>query len=266
VPLIDVEALAARTSVPYIGPDRRAARKTKISVVVPAMNEEGNIGHVLSRLPDDLYEVILVDGNSHDGTIEAARRARPGIRVLSQTGRGKGDAFRTGFAAVHGNLVVMLDADGSADPAEIPRFVEALEAGADFAKGSRFLPGGGSADITALRQAGNWVLSGTANLLHGTHFTDLCYGYNAFWRRCLPVLRVDAPGFEVETQMHIRATRAGLRVTEVPSFERRRLHGESHLNAVGDGLRVLRTIISERVREPAAVVLVDDGAAAKADP
>ena len=158
------------------------------------MNEAQNIGHVLEPLPDDLHEVILVDGNSEDDTIEAARAAYPEIRVLVQSGRGKGDAFRTGFAAVTGNLVVMLDADGSADPAEIPRFVEALEAGADFAKGSRFLPGGGSTDITGLRSLGNSVLSGTANLLHGTHFTDLCYGYNAFWARCLPFIALDVPG------------------------------------------------------------------------
>ena len=99
--------------------------------------------------------MILVDGNSKDNTIEAARHAYPDIRVTSQSGRGKGDAFRTGFAAVTGNLVVMLDADGSADPAEIPRFVDALEAGADFAKGSRYMDGGGSADITRLRSLGN---------------------------------------------------------------------------------------------------------------
>ncbi len=152
VPLIDVQALAWRSPVPYSGPDRRRERKTKVSVVVPAMNEERNLGHVLSQLPDGLHEVILVDGNSHDDTIKAARRAYPSIRVFSQSGRGKGDALRTGFAAVTGNLVVMLDADGSADPAEIPRFVEALEAGADFAKGSRFLKDGGSDDITRLRR------------------------------------------------------------------------------------------------------------------
>jgi hypothetical protein len=248
VPLIEVEALATRASVPYVGPDRRRERSAKVSVVVPAMNEERNIGHVLSRLPDDLFEVILVDGNSHDGTIEAARRARPGIRVLSQTGRGKGDAFRTGFAAVHGNLVVMLDADGSADPAEIPRFVEALEAGADFAKGSRFLPGGGSADITALRQAGNWVLSGTANLLHGTHFTDLCYGYNAFWARCLPFIALDAPGFEVETLINLRIASAGMKITEVASYESNRIYGQSNLKTFRDGFRVLGTIFSEARR------------------
>jgi hypothetical protein len=248
VPLIEVEALASRDAIPYKGPDRRHTRKTKVSVVVPAMNEEYNIGHVLSELPGGLHEVILVDGNSTDNTIEAARQAYPEIRVTTQSGRGKGDAFRTGFAAVTGNLVVMLDADGSADPAEIPRFVAALEAGADFAKGSRFLDGGGSADITKLRSSGNWVLSGTANLLHGTRFTDLCYGYNAFWARCLPFISLDVPGFEVETLINLRIAAAGMKITEVPSYEKERISGQSNLKTFRDGFRVLGTILRESRR------------------
>jgi hypothetical protein len=251
VPLIEVEALAAHHTTPYTGPDRRASRSTKVSVVVPAMNEAQNIGHVLSELPEGLHEVILVDGNSEDGTIEAARQAYPSIRVLTQGGRGKGDAFRTGFAAVTGNLIVMLDADGSADPAEIPSFVEALEAGADFAKGSRFLPGGGSADITKLRSLGNACLSGTANLLHGTNFTDLCYGYNAFWARCLPFISLDVPGFEVETLINLRIAGAGMRITEVPSYEADRISGASNLNTFRDGFRVLGTIFREARRRRA---------------
>jgi hypothetical protein len=248
VPLIDVQALAARRGVSYAGPDRRRERNTKVSVVVPAINEAMNIGHVLSRLPDDLHEVILVDGNSDDETIEAARHAYPEIRVLTQNGRGKGDALRTGFAAVTGNLVVMLDADGSADPAEIPRFVEALEAGADFAKGSRFLDGGGSDDITVVRRLGNAVLSGTANVLHATRFTDLCYGYNAFWARCLPFISLDAPGFEVETLINLRIAASGMKITEVPSYEADRMSGHSNLNTFRDGARVLGTIFKEARR------------------
>ncbi len=248
VPLIEVEALAARGAIPYKGPDRRDTRRTKVSVVVPAMNEEKNIGPVLSELPEGLHEVILVDGNSKDNTIEAARAAYPDIRVTSQSGRGKGDAFRTGFAAVTGNLVVMLDADGSADPAEIPRFIAALEAGADFAKGSRYMEGGGSADITRLRSLGNSVLSGTANMLHGTRFTDLCYGYNAFWARCLPFISLDVPGFEVETLINLRMASAGMKITEVPSYEKERISGVSNLKTFRDGFRVLGTIFKESRR------------------
>ncbi len=249
VPLIEVEALATRGAIPpYKGPDRRAIRRTKVSVVVPAMNEEKNIGHVLEELPEGLHEVILVDGNSKDNTIESACEAYPKIRVTSQSGRGKGDAFRTGFAAVTGNLVVMLDADGSADPAEIPRFVASLEAGADFAKGSRFLAEGGSADITAMRKLGNFCLSGTANLLHGTDFTDLCYGYNAFWARCLPFISLDVPGFEVETLINLRIAAAGMKITEVPSYEKVRISGQSNLKTFRDGFRVLGTILGEARR------------------
>jgi hypothetical protein len=248
VPLIEVEALAARGAVPYKGPNRRSTRRTKVSVVVPAMNEEGNIGSVLRELPEGLHEVILVDGNSKDETVAVAQEAYPGIRVTTQSGRGKGDAFRTGFAAVTGNLVVMLDADGSADPAEIPRFIEALEAGADFAKGSRYMEGGGSADITKLRSVGNSVLSGTANMLHGTEFTDLCYGYNAFWARCLPFISLDVPGFEVETLINLRMASAGMKIVEVPSYEKERISGVSNLKTFRDGFRVLGTIFKEARR------------------
>jgi Glycosyl transferase family 2 len=248
VSLVEVEAIGSKAVAPYAGPDRRHDRQARVSVVVSAMNEEKNVGVVLSCLPPGLHEVILVDGNSKDKTIEVAERSYPGIRVLTQSGKGKGDALRTGFAAVTGNVVVMLDADGSANPTEIPRFIEALEAGADFAKGSRFLEGGGSADITVVRRLGNAFLSGTANLLHGTRFTDLCYGYNAFWTRCLPFISLDSPGFEVETLINLRVAGAGMKITEVPSYEENRISGQSNLKTFRDGFRVLGTILGEARR------------------
>src|SRR3954447_13703075 len=166
---------------------------TRVSVVIPALNEAKNLPHVLNRLPEGLHQVILVDGFSQDATIEVARTLRPDIEVVCQDRRGKGNALAHGFAAVTGDVVVMLDADGSADPREIERYVDALVAGADFAKGSRFTEGGGSADITKVRAWGNRWLNLIANVLFGTRYTDLCYGYNAFWGYCLPALELD-PG------------------------------------------------------------------------
>jgi glycosyltransferase involved in cell wall biosynthesis len=229
----------------------------RISVVIPALNEARNLPHVFADLPANIHEVILVDGYSLDDTIKVAKELRPDVRIVMQTRKGKGNALACGFAAATGDIIAMVDADGSADPAEIPSFVQALLDGADFAKGTRFTKGGGSADITHLRSAGNYVLSALVNLIYRTRYTDLCYGYNAFWRRIVPFLGLDAStraednarmwgdGFEIETLINIRVAAAGLIVSEVPSFEHSRIHGVSNLNAVSDGLRVLRTIFHE---------------------
>jgi glycosyltransferase involved in cell wall biosynthesis len=232
-----------------------------VSVVIPTLNEARNLPHVLARIPADMHEVIVVDGHSVDDTLGAARLARPDARLVSQTRTGKGNALACGFAVATGDVIATLDADGSADPDEIPRFVQALVDGADFAKGTRFAPGGGSADITRTRRMGNAMLVAFVNLLYRTHYSDLCYGFNVFWRRHVPALGLDttsAPpggdgrlwgdGFEVETLIHLRVAKAGLVVTEVPSYEHPRIHGASNLSAYSDGLRVLRTILAERGR------------------
>jgi glycosyltransferase involved in cell wall biosynthesis len=219
----------------------------RVSVVIAAMNEAENLPHVMERLPGGLHEVILVDGHSVDDTVAVARSLRPDVHILTQTGRGKGNALADGFAMCTGDIIVAMDADGSTDAAEIPRFVAALTNGADFVKGSRFAQGGLSADITRARSLGNYVLNAFVNVLYGTHYTDLCYGYNAFWARCLPYMRVDCDGFEVETLINVRIAKAGLVVHEVPSYEHPRMHGCSNLHAVRDGSRVLRTILRERM-------------------
>src|SRR5437879_5274135 len=151
-----------------------------ISVIIPARNEALNLPHVLPHIPAFVSEVILVDGHSTDNTVEEARCLLPNVRIVEQTGRGKGDAIRAGLAATTGDIIILMDADGSADPLEITRFVKVLLAGNDFAKGSRFIKGGGSHDITLFRRLGNFGLISLVNILFGTRFTDLCYGYNAF--------------------------------------------------------------------------------------
>lgn len=225
----------------------------RVSVIVPTLNEAQNLPHVLVKLPRSLHEVIVVDGFSTDDTLDVVRLLRPDAKIVLQECRGKGEALRCGFEAASGDILVMLDADGSADPAEIPAFVKTLVEGADFAKGTRFREGGGSSDITRLRQAGNRVLNGLVNVLFGTSYSDLCYGYNAFWRHCLGPMSIDCTGFEVETLINIRVARAGLDIREVPSFERDRIYGQSNLRTFRDGGRVLRTILRERVRRMPAL-------------
>jgi glycosyltransferase involved in cell wall biosynthesis len=238
----------------------QTSARPRVSVVVPTFNEAANLPHVFERLPEDLFEVIVVDGRSVDDTIEVARRLRPDARIVLQNRRGKGNAMACGFVEARGDIVVMLDADGSADPGEISRFVDALTDGADFAKGTRFTEGGGSSDITHLRAWGNRWLNRIANALFGTRYTDICYGYNAFWTDCLPALELEVrpgltegklwgDGFEIETIINTRMAKAGMVIREVPSYEHPRVHGESNLNTWRDGGRVLRALLVERVNK-----------------
>jgi glycosyltransferase involved in cell wall biosynthesis len=219
----------------------------RVSVVVPALNEADNLQHVLPRMPSWVHEVILVDDHCTDDTVEVARRLMPSIRIVSNTDSGgKGNALRAGFEIATGDVIVQIDADGSEAPEEIPAFVGALLAGADYAKGSRFIPGGGTSDMTFLRKAGNKLFVVLVRALFGVKYTDLCYGYNAFRVDALPRLDLDADGFEIEAMLNLRAHKAGLRIREVPSFEVERVHGVGRLDTFPDGWRVLKTIVGER--------------------
>ncbi len=229
------------------GPFGKREMVETVSVIIPTLNEAKNLEHVFSRLPHWIDELIIVDGGSTDDTVEMVRQLRPDAKIIGQDRKGKGNALVCGFRAATCDIIVMIDADGSTDAAEIPRYVSALRSGADYAKGSRFVTGGGSSDITVIRSLGNKVLCAVVNVMFQCNYSDLCYGYNAFYRRHLADLGINSTGFEVETLMNIRAARRGLRVIEVPSFEADRLHGTSNLNAVRDGIRVLRTIMSERI-------------------
>ena len=228
-----------------------------VSVVVPTLNEERNVRWVLRRIPRWVSEIILVDGRSTDRTVQVAKRARPDIKVVEERRPGKGLALRAGFAAAAGDLIVMIDADGSMDPREMDHYVAKLLEGYQFVKGSRFAPGGGSSDITPVRQAGNRGLLSLVNKLYRAPFTDLCYGYCAFRRDCLDALDLAGEGFEIETELVVSAVKAGLRIGEVASFEQPRKHGDSNLNTFRDGWRVVRTLLQERVTLRPAITTPD---------
>lgn len=222
-----------------------------VTVIIPALNEAENLPHVLPRIPPWVSEVILVDDHCTDDTVAVAQTLLPSIRVVRNDDRpGKGNALQAGYAAATGSLIVQVDADGSEAPEEIVSFVAALLAGADYAKGTRFIPGGGTSDMTRLRKWGNWAFVAMVRGLYGVRYTDLCYGYNAFRASALRSLNLDADGFEIEAMINLRAAQAGLAIREVASFEAERVHGEGRLRTFPDGWRVLRTIWSERWRRP----------------
>jgi glycosyltransferase involved in cell wall biosynthesis len=235
------------TTIDLIAEEEAERSVATISVVIPTLNEAENLPHVLPRIPRWVDEVILVDGLSTDDTVDVARRYLPDVRIILESTPGKGAALRAGFKAATGHIIVMLDADGSTDPREIPVFVGALLGGADIAVGSRFVQGGGTADMERHRKLGNWVLTRLVRVGFGARYSDLCYGYTAFWRDVFPYLDGEYTGFEVETLIHIRALRASLSVAEVPSFEAPRRFGVSNLRTVQDGARVLRSIATEWV-------------------
>jgi Glycosyl transferase family 2 len=244
--LVDTSAPPAPMAGVLVATETPNARPSlTVSVVIPTLNEAENIAAVLAQL-ERFDDIILVDGCSTDATVEIARAVRPDLRVLVREPAGKGDALRAGFAAATGDVIVIMDADGSMDPAEIDVFMSMIAVGFDLVKGSRLACGGGSHDLTRIRGYGNAALCTLANTLFRTQWTDLCYGFLAFRRSCLPQLALQADGFEIESQILAHAALAGLRIAEVPSIEMPRLAGRSHLVARRDGTRILRTMLTAR--------------------
>ena len=247
-PVLLVEPEAPRSHV-IVNSEQDESRSTAtVSVIIPTLNEAWNLAFVLNTIPEWVDEVVVVDGRSHDDTERVAKVLRPDVKVVDEVRRGKGAALRAGLAAAQGEILVIMDADGSMDGAEIGAFRDALLAGADYAKGSRFCKGGGSVDITRLRRFGDWGICLLIRILFGARYTDGTYGFKAVWADRLKFIRIDTDGFEVELLIDIRAHRAGLRTVEVPCFETARIYGISNLNAARDGIRCLRVILQERLR------------------
>jgi glycosyltransferase involved in cell wall biosynthesis len=219
--------------------------KPKISLVIPTLNEEASLPLLLQRIPKCVGEVIVVDGHSTDRTVQIARDH--GCRVLFD-GLGKGSALRRGATKSTGDYVIMIDADCSNQISELRRLIKGLDQGYDICMGSRFMPGGGSSDITLARKLGNRFFIFLVNLLFASHYTDLCYGYRSLTRDAFNRLQLTSDGFSIETEMSIKAAKQRMRVLEVPSFEKKREGGDSKLSTVSDGWRILKKILEEAFR------------------
>lgn len=220
----------------------------KVTIIIPTRNEMENLPHVLPVIPSlpEVTELILVDGLSTDDTVKVAKELMPQIKVIYQEGKGKGDALRYAWKHATGDILVTLDADGSIDPKEIPKLIEPLLQGYHLTKGSRFIPGGGTVDMPLHRRIGNWVFTIMANILFGTKYTDLIYGFHAFWKEILERIDINSASFEIDAELYLKVKKAGLKVAEVPSFEARRIYGSGNLRSLRDGWRILKVILRER--------------------
>lgn len=221
----------------------------KISVVVPTLNESQNIKHVFSNIPEFVDEIVVVDGNSTDGTRDEIKKYRNDAKIIIESRRGKGQALKTGFENASGDIVVIMDADGSHDTKELPRLLEPVLDGYDVSHGSRMLTGGGSDDITPFRRLGNKIFVSLVNYMYGSQYTDLCYGYRAFKKEAIEKMKCNRKGFDIETEQSIRVAKAGMKVKEVPSFEASRMHGNSNLNSFKDGWKILDVIVKEYIKD-----------------
>ena len=216
-----------------------------ISAIFCALNEEQNLPYVLTKVPEWVDEVLLVDGHSTDRTVEVAKKLRPTIKVVYQPGKGKGDALKYGVQQATGDIIVTLDADGQTNPEDIPRFITPLLKGYDLAKGTR-LAHGRPPNMPKYRWFGNKVLAITCNILYGTRYTDICSGYNAFWKSTFQRLKLSNNGFEMEQEMMVKAKKVGLKVVEVEHHDAGRLGSNSKVSGVKQGLTDWWIIVRER--------------------
>lgn len=224
---------------------------SRVNVIIPTLNEEKNVCDMINRLKQvGCKNILIIDGHSEDNTVEFARKL--GAKVILQNGKGKGGALRQAFEEriLDGDVIVIMDADGSMAPEELSLFTKAIKKGADVVKGSRFLPCGGSEDLTPMRCVGNRILTGILNFLFLTNYTDLCYGYMAFKKEALRKLYsyLKSENFEIETEICIKSRTLGLRVLEIPSFERARLNGASKLRTFRDGFKILTLLLKESLK------------------
>lgn len=209
----------------------------KVSLIVPTLDEAGCIERVLAEVPPGSVDEILVVDKSTDGTADIVRRL--GHRVIEQTGKGFGDAFALGAKHATGDVLVLMDGDGSHNPADIPKLLQKYREGCDYVMACRYFPEAGSLDDTAVRSFGNWMFTKLVNLIHGLAVNDSLYLFTAIDRQLYQSLNVTSKGFEYCIEVLVKAHKAGARIAEVPSQERKRFSGVPKTKAIVHGWPIL---------------------------
>lgn len=212
--------------------------KKKVTVVLPTLNEIDCIKDVLEELKQTTVdEILIVDGHSSDGTPELVGEL--GFEVLTQKGKGYGDAILEGVRHSQGDVIIPMDADGSYDPKGIPSLLQCIEDGYDVAFASRYMPESGSQDDTAIRYIGNMFFTFLLNKIHRVNLSDSLFLYTAAKREVYESLDLKSPGFEYCLEFPIKVHRAGFKYKEIPSIERKRFGGKTKVNAFFHGIRIL---------------------------
>jgi dolichol-phosphate mannosyltransferase len=219
-----------------------AMEQQKIICVIPTLNEHGTIERVVRNAKRYTDHVVVVDGFSQDETFKRACEA--GAEVIYQDGAGKGMALRTAFQKFKGEVFVTIDGDGTYDPLEMDRLLQpVLNGEADLVIGSRFAGKREDGSISLFNQFGNRLFNLMINLRFRGKLTDSQSGYRVLSRRAVEVMGLTSQGFEIETEMTIKALKLGLTVVEVPINYYRRRGSLSKLNSFLAGRKILTTIL-----------------------
>lgn len=232
-----------------------ADKQYSVTALICTLNEAENLPHVLPKIPSWVDEILIIDGHSTDDTGKVVKELCPRAKVVLQTGKGKSIALKEGVNQALGEIIVTLDADGETPPDEMENFIVLLLDGYDLAKGSRLFRTR-PPRMPDYRWFGNKVLALTCNLLYGTRFSDICSGYNVFWKKRFLQIPLsygtNEAGCSMEQQMIVRMKKAGMKIKEVPHTSKGRISGSSVIRSYGQavqqGFRDWFIIIGERFR------------------
>jgi glycosyltransferase involved in cell wall biosynthesis len=215
----------------------------KVSVVIITLNEADSVPLLIKEMPMDVIdETVFVDGHSTDGTPDIIRSF--GFPVYMQPNRGYGDAFNYGIFKASGDIIILMDSDGSHNPADIPRLLQKIDEGYDFVLGSRYMKGAGSGDDTSIRLFGNKFFTMLTNIIWRMRVSDSLYLFAAVKRHVIEQMeKTRARGFEYCVEFIIKAYKAGFKFAEIPCYERPRFGGKQKTIAPIHGAKILWAIL-----------------------